>query len=68
MKTKFGQAMVEYLLLFGLMAAIILGMTKGYSSAMGNTMGRLGSILSTKLSSGVCSAAEGFCLDDGYKN
>ena len=60
-----GQAVIEYLFLFGLMALISIGMVKGFGNAMGVSVSKLGYVLSQQLSIGTC---ERHCFGTGYKN
>ncbi|MBL6989291.1 MAG: hypothetical protein ISR65_05920 [Bacteriovoracaceae bacterium] len=60
-----GQAVIEYILLFGLIAFISINMVKGFSSYMGKTVGGLGVALTNQLTVGVCEKA---CYYKGYKN
>jgi len=62
---KKGQALVEYLLIFGLMALISVGMAKALNGMMNNMVTSLSYVLSQHLSVGVC---ESSCFFYGYKN
>lgn len=62
---KSGQALIEYLILFSFMSIIGVGMVKGLSSIMENSVNRFGYILSKHLSVGVCPQD---CLYGGYLN
>lgn len=60
-----GQAIVEYLLLFGLMTLISIGMVKGFGAAMGESVSRLAFTLSQQLSVGTCKV---HCFGTDYRN
>ncbi len=60
-----GQALVEYLLIFGFIALIALNIVKGLGTAMSESVGSLGYILTQQLSVGVCNTN---CYFGGYKN
>ncbi|MDH5582048.1 MAG: hypothetical protein OEY33_09085 [Bdellovibrionales bacterium] len=54
MRSKEGQALLEYLLVFGMMAGISTAMVKLISGYTNSSMASLGYALSNALSSGVC--------------
>ena len=60
-----GQALVEYLLIFGLMALISVGMVKSFNSLMNEMVTSFSYVLSQHLSVGVCDQT---CFFTGYKN
>lgn len=60
-----GQATVEYILIFALMAMIGLGMVRGIGTALSSSIKRLSFVLTQELSTGVCPKR---CFYDGYKN
>ena len=64
-RDKRGQATVEYILIFGLMALIAVGLVKSISAVIGKSVGGLGTALSNHLSIGVCKR---FCFYDGFRN
>lgn len=64
-KNNHGQAMVEYLLIFGMMALISVGLVKGFSATTGKSMASLGFVLTQHLSTGVCKK---LCFYDSYIN
>ena len=65
LKRDRGQAVVEYLLIFGFMALLALNMAKALGGFMGESVGSLAYTLSQNLSVGVCKR---FCFYDGFKN
>jgi hypothetical protein len=62
---KSGQAMIEYLLIFGMMSLIAIKMTEGFGSMIDETVGGLGVALTNALTTGVC---ERNCFFTGYLN
>ena len=60
-----GQATVEYLLVFAVVALIAVGLVKAIGGAVGNGMGLLGTVLSEHLSVGVCKS---WCYYDNFVN
>ena len=60
-----GQATIEYLLVFAMVALIAVALVKAVGLAMGGSMGLLGTSLSDQLSVGVC---EDWCYYDGFVN
>ena len=60
-----GQATVEYILIFALVALIAVALIKAVGLAVGNGMGLLGTSLSEHLSVGVCKE---WCYYDGFVN
>ena len=65
LRSSAGQATVEYILIFALMAMIGLGMVRGIGSALSTSIKRLSFVLTQELSTGVCSDR---CFYSGYKN
>ena len=60
-----GQAVVEYILLLGIMAFVSVRMVKGLSSFMGGSVKSLADAVQTHLTVGVCDKN---CFYSGYKN
>ena len=60
-----GQALIEYLFVFGFMAYITLMLFKGVTGAMNAQLGNLSSALTQKLSTGVC---EKNCFFNNFGN
>ena len=60
-----GQATIEYLLIFAMVALIAVALVKAVGLAVGNGMGLMGTSLSRHLSVGVC---EEHCYYDGFVN
>lgn len=60
-----GQALLEYILVFGMMAVIAVGVVKGVSAAWNTNMLSLGYTLTDKLSTGVCPT---MCFFNNYGN
>lgn len=65
MKNNLGQATVEYILLFGFMAMVGIGITKGIGTGVSTSVRSLAYALTQELSTGVCSDT---CVYSGYKN
>ena len=64
-KRHHGQAVVEYLLIFILIAGLGLGLFRSIQSTFSSVFTRLAIRLSQKLATGVC---EKDCLDNSYVN
>lgn len=64
-KNENGQALLEYILVFAMMAVISVGVVKGVSSAWNTNMLSLGYVLTDKLSTGVCPK---MCFFNNYGN
>lgn len=65
-KTKqSGQALVEYLLLFGFMALMAIGLMKALGKVLGDGFQGMAYALSTELSTGIC---ERSCFSPKYDN
>ena len=60
-----GQAVVEYILLFGFLMLIMLAFVRGINVAVSETMGGLSYALSQQLTIGVC---EELCFFTSYEN
>ena len=60
-----GQAVVEYLLIFGFMALIAVNIMRGLGGALGTSVGTLTYALTQALAPGVCPRN---CFFHGYKN
>ena len=60
-----GQAVVEFLLLFGLLVLLAVGLVQTFGSAVGKSVGSLAFYLSQQLSVGVCKVE---CLGNSYNN
>ena len=59
-----GQALIEYILIFGFMALILVNFTKGINKVFCESIGSLRVLLSDELTTGVCKGNN--CLyDDG---
>jgi hypothetical protein len=65
MRTKSGQAVVEYLLVFSFIALLSINMVKGLGLAMGTASGSLGFVLSQQLTIGVCPST---CFSNDFAN
>ncbi len=65
MNDESGQAVIEYLMVFCVLALITVKLVGYLSDYFGNTLGSLGYVISMKLSSGVCEAN---CWFDGFSN
>ena len=65
LRSSAGQATVEYILIFALMAMIGLGMVRGIGGALSTSIKTLSYVLTQELSSGVCRDR---CFYSGYKN
>jgi hypothetical protein len=61
----FGQALIEYLLLFSFMTFISIGLVRGLGKTLINSVGNIGYELSEQFSVGVCKE---LCFYTGYKN
>jgi Flp pilus assembly pilin Flp len=64
-KTKAGQALVEYLLLFSFVAFLSVGMVKGLGRTLTKTVGYIGYELTEQFTIGVCQSR---CFYDKYEN
>jgi len=64
-KSQSGQALIEYLLIFGLLGLVTVAMVQNLSEFMGNTTGRLGFVLTQHLSSGTC---QNICAGNSFIN
>ena len=64
-RSDFGQAVVEYLILFALTSLIGINFVKGIGKMVGDQAGSLGYVLSEELAVGVCKR---HCFFDGYAN
>lgn len=64
-KTKAGQALVEYLLLFSFVSFLGIGMVKGLGKTLTTSVGYIGYELTEQFTVGVCSK---MCFYTGYKN
>ncbi|MCP4913915.1 MAG: hypothetical protein GY909_12455 [Oligoflexia bacterium] len=64
-KKNSGQAVIEYLLIFGFMALIAVNLIRGLGGALGNSVGSLAYALTQELATGVCPRN---CFYHGYKN
>jgi len=62
---KKGQALIEYLLLFGMMSTVAMGLVRAISVFLGNTTGSLSYSLTQQLTTGSC---ERFCFFGYYGN
>ena len=62
---KSGQALLEYLLVFSMMALISVGLVRAVTRAMNSSMYALTVALTDKLSTGVCPV---HCYYNKYKN
>lgn len=60
-----GQAMVEYLVVFGFLALLAVNLVSGLGEFFKNTVGSLGMILTHQLNVGHC---EDLCFFFGYGN
>ncbi len=65
LRSSAGQATVEYILIFALMAMIGLGMVRGIGTALSTSIRSLSFVLTQELTTGVC---KGRCFFSGYKN
>lgn len=65
LRNRLGQATIEYILLFGLMAMIAVAMAKAMTGTMQNSMGGLGAAMTNYLTTGVCKE---FCYFSNYEN
>ena len=65
MKAKGGQAMLEYILLFGMMSFIAMSFVRSISTFMGNSTGSLSYSLTQKLTTGSCARN---CFYSAYGN
>jgi hypothetical protein len=63
--SNFGQALIEYLLIFAFMTFIAINMIKGLGATMLSSVGYIGFELTQQLTVGVCQKA---CFYNGYKN
>lgn len=64
-KNQKGQALVEYLLLFGFMALMAIGLMKALGNVLGEGFQGMAFALSKELSTGVCSRS---CFSPKYDN
>ena len=60
-----GQAVIEYILIFGFISLVTFGMVKGFGLVMGQSAKSLAYVLTQQLSVGVC---QDYCYFSGYKN
>jgi Flp pilus assembly pilin Flp len=60
-----GQALIEYLLLFGMISLVSMGLARAISTFMGNTTGSLSYSLTQQLTTGSCPR---FCFFGNYGN
>jgi hypothetical protein len=51
---KKGQALIEYILLFGMMSLVAMGLVRAISGFLGNTTGSLSYALTQQLTTGSC--------------
>jgi len=65
LKAKKGQALLEYILLFGMMAFIAMSFVKAISTFMSNSTGSLSYSLTQKLTTGSCGR---YCFYSAYGN
>lgn len=54
LKSSSGQALLEYILVFGMMSIIAVGMVRGVSGYFNSSIMSLGYTLTDKLMTGVC--------------
>jgi len=64
-KTRRGQAVIEYVIVFAIVCAIAVGFVKGLQSTFAGSIGGLAIALTKQLNSGVC---RNTCYFDSYKN
>jgi len=64
-RSNSGQATVEYILIFALMAMIGLGMVRGIGTAVSSSVKKLSFVLTQELSTGICPKR---CFYTGYRN
>jgi Flp pilus assembly pilin Flp len=64
-KSELGQAVIEYILIFGFMALIAINLAQALGRSMGGSMGSLGHVMTQHLSVGVC---EQHCFYNGFAN
>ena len=60
-----GQALIEYLLVFGMISLVSMGLVKAISGFMSNSTGSLSYALTQQLTTGSC---ERFCFFGYYGN
>ena len=65
LKSRTGQATVEYLLLIAFLMILSIKMIGGFTEFMTGSIGNLGHVLTYNLSVGVCNEE---CFFAGYKN
>ena len=65
MKKNFGQATVEYILIFAFMSFISIGMVRAIGTGLSESVQSLGWVLTQELSTGVCQQR---CFYAGYQN
>lgn len=62
---KSGQALIEYILLFGALSLLGINLINGLNKIMDKTVGDLGFTLTEVLKTGVCKKN---CFYDGFRN
>jgi len=60
-----GQALVEYLLIFSFLTLFVIGMAKGLSKIIANSVGYIGYGLTEQFTVGVCKR---HCFYNGFQN
>ncbi len=60
-----GQALVEYLLIFSFLTIFVIGMAKGLSKIIANSVGYIGYGLTEQFTVGVCKR---YCFYTGFQN
>jgi len=63
--SNYGQALIEYLLIFAFMTFVAINMIKGLGATMLSSVGYIGFELTQQLSVGVCKQG---CFYNGYRN
>ena len=53
-RSNSGQAVIEYLIIFGFMSLLAINLSKGIGSSMESAVGSLGHVLTQQLSVGAC--------------